>query len=60
MEVGSMTWQVIIALVVAVPVVLLPVAFVWYLNTGGIIAVLRERAKRPVATKVEAENGSNK
>lgn len=55
-----MTWQVIIALVVAVPVVLLPVAFVWYLNTGGIIAVLRERAKQPVAKKVEAENGSTK
>ena len=60
MEVGSMSWQVIIALVVAVPVVLLPVAFVWYLNTGGIIAVLRERAKQPAAKKVEAENGSTK
>lgn len=55
-----MSWQVIVALVVAVPVVLLPVAFVWYLNTGGIIAALKERAKQPQTKKVEAENGTTK
>jgi hypothetical protein len=55
-----MSWQVIVALVVAVPVVLLPVAFVWYLNAGGIVAVLRERARQPQAKKVEAENGTTK
>ena len=55
---GSMSWQVIVALVVAVPVVLLPVAFVWYLNAGGIFAALRERAKQPQAAKVEAKNGT--
>jgi hypothetical protein len=31
-----MEWQIIAALVVAVPVILLPVAFVWFLNVGGI------------------------
>jgi hypothetical protein len=55
-----MSWQVIVALVIAVPVVLLPVAFVWYLNTGGIIAVLRERAKRPMQQKVEVQDRPNK
>ena len=57
-----MSWQVIVALVIAVPVVLLPVTFVWYLNTGGVFAAVKEmRAKRAMQTKkVEAENSSNK
>jgi len=57
-----MSWQVIVALVIAVPVVLIPVAFVWYLNTGGIFAAMREmRTKRGMQTKkVEAEGNSVK
>jgi hypothetical protein len=52
-----MSWQVIVALVIAVPVVLLPVAFVWYLNSGGVFAAIRvEHAQRATkAEKVEAE-----
>ena len=38
-----MHWQIIVALIIAVPVVLLPVAFVWYLNIGGIYAMVKER-----------------
>ncbi len=42
-----MEWQVIVALVIAVPIILFPVAFVWYLNVGGIITAIREaRARR--------------
>ena len=47
-----MQWQVIVALVVAIPVVLLPVAFVWYLNIGGIYQVVKEARARRVAEKV--------
>jgi hypothetical protein len=37
----------IIALIVAIPVILFPVAFVWYLNIGGIVHAVREaRAAR--------------
>ena len=36
-----MEWELIVALVVMVPVILLPVAFVWYLNLGGILAAVR-------------------
>ncbi len=36
-----MEWQFIVALVVMVPVILLPVAFVWYLNLGGMLAAVR-------------------
>ena len=32
----------IVALVLAIPVVLFPAAFVWYLNIGGIVHAVRE------------------
>jgi hypothetical protein len=46
---------IIVALVVAIPVVLFPAAFVWYLNLGGIVKAVREaRAKKAAAAKVNA------
>ena len=54
-----MSWQVVVALVIAVPVVLLPVAFVWFLNTGGVLAALKNRRAQKTAKKVAVENGSN-
>lgn len=42
-----MEWQFIVALVIAIPIILFPAAFIWYLNIGGIYAVVKEaRAKR--------------
>ena len=47
-----MEWQIIVALVVAIPIVLFPVAFIWFLNIGGIYAAIKEaRAKRAVREK---------
>ncbi len=47
-----MEWQVILALVLAIPVILIPVALVWYLNVGGIYATIKEaRARRAVREK---------
>ncbi|MFH1169884.1 MAG: hypothetical protein V1691_04225 [Chloroflexota bacterium] len=47
-----MEWQLIVALVVAVPIILFPVALVWYLNIGGIYAAIKEaRAKRAAMVK---------
>ena len=37
-----MEWQVILALVIVIPIILIPVALVWYLNIGGIYAAIRE------------------
>ena len=37
-----MEWQMVLALVVAVPVILFSAAFVWYLNISGIVHALRE------------------
>jgi hypothetical protein len=46
-----MEWTFLVALVVAIPVILFPAAFVWYLNIGGIGAAIREaRARRARAT----------
>ena len=47
-----MEWQFIVALVVAIPIILFPVAYVWYLNIGGIYAAIREaRWKRTTSEK---------
>jgi len=37
-----MQWELVVALVVAIPVILFPAAFVWYLNIGGIVQAVRE------------------
>jgi len=43
--------QVIVALVIAVPVILLPVGFVWYLTAGGAFAAAREARARKAAAR---------
>ena len=49
-----MEWQIIVALVIAIPIILFPVAFVWYLNIGGIYAAVKETRARRVARKKNA------
>jgi hypothetical protein len=47
-----MEWQIILALVLGIPAILLPVAFVWYLNVSGLYRVVRDarqRQKRRIA-----------
>lgn len=53
-----MEWYVLIALVVAIPVILFPAAFVWYLNVGGIYTAIKEtrKAAREKADRVEFRN----
>ena len=41
-----MQWEFIVALVIAIPIILFPAAFVWYLNIGGIYAAAKEGRKR--------------
>ena len=44
-----MSWPIIVGLVMGIPLILLPVVFVWYLNISGLYQVLkatRERKKR--------------
>ena len=46
-----MEWQVVVALVVAVPIILIPVALVWYLNMGGIYRAFQEARQRRKAAR---------
>jgi hypothetical protein len=47
-----MQWEFILALVIAIPIILFPAAFVWYLNIGGIFAAIKEaRARRAAQAK---------
>ncbi len=47
-----MEGQVVIALVIAIPVILFPAAFVWYLNLGGVFQSVKEARARKAAQKV--------
>ena len=41
-----MEWEFVVALIVAIPIILFPAAFIWYVNLGGIIQAARAaRAK---------------
>jgi len=48
-----MEWQLVVALIIMIPIVLVPVAFIWYLNFGGIRAMLRSARRGRVANKDE-------
>ena len=38
-----MEWQAILALVIVIPIILIPAALIWYMNIGGMYAAIRER-----------------
>jgi hypothetical protein len=44
-----MQWEFVVALVIAIPIILLPAAFVWYFNIGGIYVAIKEARVRRVA-----------
>jgi len=44
-----MQWEFIVALIIAIPIILFPVAFIWYLNIGGIYRAIQEARKRRAA-----------
>ena len=49
-----MQWEFIVALVIAIPIILFPAAFVWYLNIGGIYAAIKEALERKAAREKKA------
>ena len=48
-----MQWELIVALVIAIPIILFPAAYVWYLNIGGIYAAIKEARARRAAREVK-------
>jgi len=53
-EVRTMQWEFVVTLVIAIPIILFPAAFVWYLNIGGIYATVKEMREKRVARKERA------
>lgn len=52
-----MEWQIILILIIAIPVVLFPVAFIWFINISGLWTVWKEsraREKRRARARQEA------
>jgi len=43
-----MEWYFILALAITIPIIVFPVAFVWYLNLGGIYAANKSARARKV------------
>lgn len=41
-----MEWPLILGLALGIPVLMIPVAFIWYINVSGIYTVIRETQKR--------------
>ena len=50
-----MQWEFVVALVLAVPLVLFPVALVWYLNIGGIYSAIQAARKKGAVREREAK-----
>ena len=46
-----MQWELIVALVIAIPIILFPVAYVWYINIGGIVAAIKRAREKRVTQK---------
>lgn len=55
-----MNAQLIVALVLAIPIILFPVAFIWYINIGGMYVAIKEararKAARTEAARVEVKS----
>lgn len=49
-----MQWEFVVALVIAIPIILFPAAFVWYLNVGGIYAALKQVWERRAVREKKA------
>lgn len=49
-----MEGQLILAVALAMPVILFPVALVWYLNIGGVYAAVKDARRKKIAAKVVA------
>jgi hypothetical protein len=50
-----MEWQIIIAILIAIPIILFPIALIWYLNLGGIVTAVKEAKMRRALREKEGE-----
>ena len=50
-----MEWQMILAIILVTPVILVPVLFIWYVNVGGIAVAWKEARAKTVSRKLAAK-----
>ena len=48
---AELEWQIVLALVLAIPVVLIPAAIVWYLVIGGVFNLARAGCEKRQAAR---------
>ena len=48
-----MQWEFVIAIVIAIPIILFPAAFVWYVNIGGIYHAIQDARQKRKAAREE-------
>ena len=46
-----MEWYVIVILVIAIPIILFPAAYVWYINFGGLVAMYKKAREKQAEYK---------
>lgn len=46
-----MTWELIVATVLALTLILFPVVFIWFPTVGGLVIAARERKQRKATAK---------
>ncbi|MFC1910059.1 hypothetical protein ACFLXC_02050 [Chloroflexota bacterium] len=54
-----MQWEFVVAVVVAIPIILFPVAFIWYMNIGGIYAAIKKAISHGSTLYVASESETN-
>lgn len=52
-----MQLAIILGVVLGIPLILLPIAFVWYLNMSGLLQVIRDARQRAKRRAAAAEKG---
>lgn len=50
-----MQWEFILVLIIAIPIIIFPAAFVWYTNIGGIYLAIKRAREKKAALKKGAE-----
>jgi hypothetical protein len=50
-EIAKMQWELIVALVIAIPVILFPAAYIWYVNMGGVFAAVKKAREKRIKVK---------
>lgn len=49
---GGYGWEVALGVTVAIPIIAIPIAFIWYLNVAGVLARVTARALAPIGRAI--------